>query len=76
MQWTQDAKTVRAELTAWVAALRKADTRAAEARRLIGDGAVPHDQARVIVRRVADQTGMPVAEVAAAAGVDPADIDD
>lgn len=76
VQWTQDAKTVRAELTAWVAALRKADLRAAEARRLIEDGAVPGDQARVIVRRVADQTGMPVAEVAAAAGVDPTDIDD
>lgn len=72
--WTPDAKTMRAELTAWSAARRKAAERAEEVRGLIADGRVPVGDARMIVVKVAEATGEPVEEVARAAGL-PADIE-
>lgn len=65
---------MRAELTAWSAARRKAAERAEEVRGLIADGRVPVGDARMIVVKVAEATGEPVEEVARAAGL-PADIE-
>lgn len=72
VQWTADAKAVRAELAAWSAARRKLAEREAEVRRLITSGRVPEADARAIVARAAEATGEPVEEVARAAGLDPA----
>lgn len=75
VQWTADAKALRAELAAWAGARRKAGERAAEVRRLIASGRVPDADARAIVLRAAESTGEPVGEVARAAGLDPADFE-
>lgn len=71
--WTQDAKTMRAQLTAWSAARRKAAARAEEVRALVAEGRVPVADATAIVERVAADTGETVGEVARAAGLNPAD---
>ena len=70
VQWTADAKALRAELAAWSAARRKVAEREGEVRRLIESGRVPVDDARAIVVRAAEATGDPVDEVARAAGLD------
>lgn len=72
VQWTADAKAMRAELAAWSAARRKLAEREVEVRRLITSGRVPEADARAIVARAAEATGEPVEEVARAAGLDPA----
>ena len=75
VQWTADAKALRAELAAWSAARRKVAEREGEVRRLIESGRVPVDDARAIVVRAAEATGDPVDEVARAAGLDPATLE-
>lgn len=75
MAWTQATRSFRSSVSAWAAARRKAAQRAEEARAAYAAGDVPVGEAWVIVQRIAAESGEPLADVAAAAGLDPADIE-
>jgi hypothetical protein len=68
-----DAKILQVRLTEWATARRSAAEQAAQARALVEHGHVSLDDDWLIARRVAEDTGEPMAQVAHAAGLPPRD---